>query len=1104
LANIKANGILIRQLRQEMRISGKSVSQMALANLSSDRRALASVKGEEPPRWINEFGDRWLSAVETRLEDHFDEALLRSLAYILGTSFESISFTLYANPYKGLRAFGVADAEIFGGRENEARKVFEMLNAHSLVGIIGASGSGKSSLAFAGVCPLIRDEQPALEVLSLRIGARPIESLFYAIDHWIFSNAEHKIDRPTRIRKFQENIRQGHDALYHYLKGSLGETDKTPVLIIDQWEELYTLCEDEKDRETFLQNLIEAVRNGVVRILLTVRADFYDRLLCSPSPFFHMLKPNLFDLQPMTPSQLRKAIERPQKKTGLQFTNGLIDQLLDDVGADQGQLPILQFALSELWINRDVDRNLVSFEAYKNLGGIKTIIKKHADKVIETELDAAELALAQLTLPTLVNVGEHGNDVKLRLPLSQFGPEQQTILRKLSGENCRLLSIFPVPDPSDVAKDVQYVELAHEELIRSWPALRKWLDRDSEFHISLSRLRASYQKYLKEKRHIDYLIPEGRQLEEAKGLLTDYGPRPLGELKTFIDASIDKWKRRADEELHRAKNRTVVASAIAAFAVIALVAATIGFVSARSEGERAEEEALRAVTALAETRRIGAKAAILSAQALSETGSQGEALASLSAALFDLPMEEWPSAAADTMINALANAAPIEQAGVLPEDAMLIERYGTLWAHDQSNRLIMRFDEAGTFQTLPLSLPDEPSGQIVDLRVLDGSGELIIVWSSGQVERWAAKSTGGEYQRMWTAKAELPQAGADEVQVVLPWSAQISKEGVALLSQSYQRQKIDQFSAMKLVQVDNGSVLDIPMDVADLLWVTTPELGGFDLLNLSTRTVHHLDRDNQITVRPMGENDILSVCVDPNELGTSSEGLRVVAANNLLPDLEDEAGSPIDGVNCLVMKSGLLMQPYQEFSPSNTEQGAVFVTRLGSRIRLFDSLAALLPPEDRASNRSSLISQAVGNPETGMIVFALGGNLIALRIDQSKAAAVVVDQIPLAGPPPLLRMLADGRLLVIDLTDKTFTIRRVARRIEPNWLLTDAIPISDLVSLKDNIPGLCGPISSLFPQSSAVENETLFLGCRVYFGGDRAAFVDETGLHFWAAPTTEW
>lgn len=597
LPSVKANGKLIRQLREKLR-DGKKASQAFVANLSADRDALAKFKGEVPPTWINEFGNGWLSNVEIRSEDLFEENLLRSLAYILGVSFESITFAEYKNPYKGLQAFGLEDAEFFGGREEESQAVFRRLTEHSLVGIIGASGSGKSSLAFAGVLPLVQQDRQDWEVLSLRVGSKPLESLFYALDAWLFPNEQ--IDRPSRNRKFQEELREGNDALYHYFQGAALDTDKTPVLLIDQWEDLYTSCTDVKVRETFLRNIIAAIQGGAARILLTVRADFYGALQNSEPPFFELLKPNLIDLEPMSPNQLKAAIEKPIAKTGLQFDEGLIEQLLEAVGAEQGQLPILQFALAQLWTNRDRDRNQVTFETYHGLGGIKNVIKTHADDVIQN-LDADAQRVAKFTLPRLVNLGEFGNDVKLRVPLANFSEEQQAVLRDLSGEESRLLSVLRSRESGIPNEEVEHVELVHEELIRSWPTLRNWINEDLELHQLLGRLRASHKQYLENDENPDFLIPQGKPLEDAKQLLDAYEATYLGELAPFVKRSIKKW---TESKKRSENNRSRIRAALTVGLLVSISLSTLSFFQwseAKSQFSNALQNEIRLLTAFSTT-----------------------------------------------------------------------------------------------------------------------------------------------------------------------------------------------------------------------------------------------------------------------------------------------------------------------------------------------------------------------------------------------------------------------------------------------------------------------------------------------------------------------
>ncbi|MCE8005973.1 hypothetical protein [Aestuariivita sp.] len=590
MTSVKANGKLIRKLREKL-LDGKKASQQYIANLSADREALAKFKGETPPVWINEFGNGWLSNVETRSDDLFEENLLRSLAYILGVSFESITFSEYESPYKGLQAFSTKDARFFGGRDDEARAVFDRLGEYNLVGIIGASGSGKSSLAFAGVCPLITAERPGWTLLSFRIKAKPLESLFHALDAWLF--AEEQLDLPARIARFVHQLNEDSDALYHYLEGKQQNTGQIPVLLIDQWEELY-VHNDEIERAVFLRNIVSAIQKGAVKVLVTVRSDFYGELQSSEPPFFKLLKPNLIDLEPMALDQLRAAVEKPLEETGLQFERGLIDQLLEDVGMDQGQLPIMQFALSKLWLGRDLQLNRVTFETYSNLGGVRNVIKTHADEVIE-KLEPTERKIAKYTLPALVNLGEFGNDVKLSVPLSQFSAEQREVLWKLSDRDSRLLTIYRSNDVTKPGTETDFVEIAHEELIRSWPSLRDWLNDDIEFHLQVSRMRASYTQYQESGFDSDLLIPEGKPIEDAKYLLQTHGRQGLGEISGYIKASIEKWKKIELEDQKRRKVRSYVISAAAIFAFAGMVTASYFYLQANRTSALLEEERVKLV-----------------------------------------------------------------------------------------------------------------------------------------------------------------------------------------------------------------------------------------------------------------------------------------------------------------------------------------------------------------------------------------------------------------------------------------------------------------------------------------------------------------------------
>ncbi|MEM9733361.1 MAG: caspase family protein [Pseudomonadota bacterium] len=420
------------------------------------------------------------------------------------------------NPFKGLQAFGAFDAKYFGGRSKISDLIFSELQSRNLVGVIGASGSGKSSVAFAGVFPNIQSENPDRQIYHLRPGSDPIQSLFYAVNDGLFG--ARKIDRPHNYKKFAAAFNADFDALFHFFKGVSEARDGTPVLIVDQWEELFTLCDDESARAAFVGNILNASKKGAIKVLLTVRADFYEQLMQSPGAFFDELKPGLINLKAMNADELREAIEKPAAEVGTVFSDGLIDRLISDVEAETSQLPMLQFALSELWKNRDLKTDVIGFETYEELQGIQGLIERHADRVLVEELNQEEISVARFTLPALLYLGGYGNDVRMPEPLHHFSDTQQMVLRKLSSENCRIVTINR-RETDDGA--TEYVELAHEELIRSWPTLVKWLQENIEFHKQRSQLKFQYQSFLNNNKNDDYLLPKGKSLEDAKYLINN-------------------------------------------------------------------------------------------------------------------------------------------------------------------------------------------------------------------------------------------------------------------------------------------------------------------------------------------------------------------------------------------------------------------------------------------------------------------------------------------------------------------------------------------------------------------------------------------------------
>ena len=291
-------------------------------------------------------------------------------------------------PYRGLLAFEPDDAELFGGREAATQEILDLLNRHPIVAVIGASGSGKSSVVKAGVIAHLREQRdPAWRVLTLRPGGDPLLALARALG----SELDRDANEDTRIERargraevlFDGAKRRCQDFIDRIaeLRTEKGSRPPRLLVFVDQWEELYTQGEDAERRSAFLEQLSSAFAKGPHRLIFTMRADFTGHLLEDRRAFFDVVEPGMMTLPRMTRDELVRSIRKPAEVVGLKFEDGLVEAILNDAGDEPGVLALVEFTLSQLWEKRDKDQNRMTLAAYHAMGGLKGAIDRHADAV---------------------------------------------------------------------------------------------------------------------------------------------------------------------------------------------------------------------------------------------------------------------------------------------------------------------------------------------------------------------------------------------------------------------------------------------------------------------------------------------------------------------------------------------------------------------------------------------------------------------------------------------------------------------------------------------------------------------------------------------------
>ncbi|MFI7125168.1 hypothetical protein ACIBQ1_05700 [Nonomuraea sp. NPDC050153] len=431
------------------------------------------------------------------------------------------------SPYRGLAVYGTEDAEVFFGRQDLTRtlvaRVRETFRSGSPLIVTGPSGAGKSSVLRAGLIPALRHEvAEELSCVVLAPGADP--------------PAE-----PAR---------------------RLAPGARRLLLVVDQFEEVFTTCPDERVRRRFIEELVELSRSAAV--VVSVRADFFGHCASYPGLLEAMQRPAI--VGPMTVTQLRAAIEGPAARAGLSLEPGLTDLLLEDVGAggvehSGGVLPLLSHALLATWQRRT--RGTLTMAAYRASGGIARALATSAEETLR-RLGADVQPIARDLLVRLVHLDEQTDDTRRRVALADLAPEG--VPRQVLDEfvRARLLTV-----------NEDEAEIAHEALIRAWPRLRNWIDANRVGLLVRQRLAEDADTWQRHGKDPAYLYADSRLAAAQEAGESGWGGGLSATEREFLDAALRRRRRRT----------WVVRQVIAALTVLLVAAVTAGVLALRQTGE---------------------------------------------------------------------------------------------------------------------------------------------------------------------------------------------------------------------------------------------------------------------------------------------------------------------------------------------------------------------------------------------------------------------------------------------------------------------------------------------------------------------------------------
>jgi energy-coupling factor transporter ATP-binding protein EcfA2 len=331
-------------------------------------------------------------------------------------------------PYRGLETFDEEHAEFFFGRERDIQRLLEKLKTTRFVAVLGASGSGKSSLTRAGLIPALKQgalRQSANWTISvLTPGSQPLTTLAAHLAHICPSD--------QIVQQTLDHLVEDPRTLYLAVAVSLVKKKTSRiVLVIDQFEEVFTVCKDERERTQFLANLLYAssVPEGQCMVLLTMRADFLPKCAGFPD-LAARVAAEQFLVSPMDADMLRQAIEEPARRVGLRFEPGVVDKILNDVTNQPGALPLLQHALLELWKRRQ--GSTLTLDGYRESGGVAGAIAKTAEETFNGFTPDEQQIVRRIML-RLTQLGEGTEDTRRRASIDELvnGPEEAEVVERI-------------------------------------------------------------------------------------------------------------------------------------------------------------------------------------------------------------------------------------------------------------------------------------------------------------------------------------------------------------------------------------------------------------------------------------------------------------------------------------------------------------------------------------------------------------------------------------------------------------------------------------------------------------------------------------------------
>ncbi len=466
-------------------------------------------------------------------------------------------------PYRGLSSFSPREGHLFFGRDRAISEIEAAVTQHPLTAVIGPSGCGKSSVVLAGLTPRLM--KMGWLVSHFRIGTEQDRTPFMALARAVqqLLTPQDSPDQLERVQALAKGLESNSISLPNALSECRRRNQNRRILLIaDQFEEVFTLVSDETLQRRYVETLLSGFplytdsSRPQMPLVMTLRGDFYGQALLNRK-LSDALQGRVVNLGSMTRSELTDAIVKPAGD--VRFEPGLVEKLLDDVEENPGSLPLLQFALVEMWKRQQ--NAILTRRDYQAIGGLCGALAQQAQKTFDALTDRGqrleEVRAFRRLFTRMVAFGEGGHDSRRVVDRRELHASDWALAQRLASEDNRI-----------VMTGEKSAEFAHEALIKNWPALQDWINEDAAFQSWLRQLKSPLDTWKVDQRDLSRLV-SGYSLATAEQWLKTRSADMSEDERDYVLASI-RWR---DAQTRREKRRRGLLLAAATIASLAIAAA---------------------------------------------------------------------------------------------------------------------------------------------------------------------------------------------------------------------------------------------------------------------------------------------------------------------------------------------------------------------------------------------------------------------------------------------------------------------------------------------------------------------------------------------------